>query len=107
MKSAARCKSKSRRGVKSCACRLFICTSILLLVASQASQSQTFSVLYTFAGEKDGGTPYTELVFDPSGNLYGTTYEAGKFGVGTVFRLGSNGELVVLHAFDTKRYGGH
>jgi uncharacterized repeat protein (TIGR03803 family) len=105
MKSTATCKNKSRRGFKSDVCWLFIC--IVTLVASQASQAQTFSVLYTFTGGKDGGTPYTELVLDPSGNLYGTTYEAGKFGFGTVFRLGSTGALVVLHAFGNKWGGGN
>jgi uncharacterized repeat protein (TIGR03803 family) len=104
MKSTATCRNTSRQGFKSDVCWLFI--SIVALVASQASQTQTFSVLYTFTGGKDGGTPYTELVLDPSGNLYGTTYEAGKLGFGTVFRLGSTGALVVLDAFANKWGGG-
>src|SRR5262249_9482153 len=35
----------------------------------------------------DGSYPLGDLVFDPAGNLYGTTSEGGAYGVGTVFEL--------------------
>jgi uncharacterized repeat protein (TIGR03803 family) len=46
----------------------------------------TEKVLHTF-NQKDGAEPYAGLVFDGSGNLYGTTYQGGADGAGTVFEL--------------------
>jgi uncharacterized repeat protein (TIGR03803 family) len=43
-------------------------------------------VLYGFRGS-DGANPYAGLVVDAKGNFYGTTYEGGDWGVGTVFEL--------------------
>jgi uncharacterized repeat protein (TIGR03803 family) len=51
----------------------------------------TESVLYSFTGSADGGQPAAGLVFDASGNLYGTTNFGGSancnLGCGTVFQL--------------------
>jgi uncharacterized repeat protein (TIGR03803 family) len=44
------------------------------------------SVLYSFSG-RDGSTPYSALIFDSSGNLYGTTVQGGVYQRGTVFKL--------------------
>ncbi len=43
-------------------------------------------VLYYFSGP-DGGHPVASLIFDKSGNLYGTTYAGGTSGCGVVFEL--------------------
>ncbi len=43
--------------------------------------------LYAFKGQSDGGFPYGGLIFDKSGNLYGTTYYGGANNVGTVYKL--------------------
>jgi uncharacterized repeat protein (TIGR03803 family) len=43
--------------------------------------------LYAFKDLPDGALPYGGLIFDRSGNLYGTTYYAGTHGVGTVYKL--------------------
>ena len=66
----------------------------------------TETVLYNFTGGSDGGQPYGSLVFDPAGNLYGTTNFGGSsncnMGCGTVFELipGSGGwTQTVLYAF--------
>lgn len=56
------------------------------------------TVLYNFTGGADGGFPESGLVFDPAGNLYGTTVEGGS-GAGVVFRLDPNGQETVLYAF--------
>ena len=54
----------------------------------------TEHVLYSFQGGEDGGHSYAGLVFDPSGNLYGTT-SAGNFpNYGTVFKLAPTGSGV-------------
>jgi uncharacterized repeat protein (TIGR03803 family) len=51
----------------------------------------TESVLYTFTGGSDGGSPVAGLIFDQAGNLYGTTEFGGnlncQYGCGVVFEL--------------------
>jgi uncharacterized repeat protein (TIGR03803 family) len=47
------------------------------------------TVLYSFKSMPDGAFPFAGLTFDPSGNLYGTTYGGGS-GVGTVYELSPN-----------------
>ncbi len=46
-----------------------------------------YSVLYSFGAAPDGTDPNAGLVLDASGNLYGTTYQGGASGNGTVFRI--------------------
>ncbi|HEY6290150.1 MAG TPA: choice-of-anchor tandem repeat GloVer-containing protein [Terriglobia bacterium] len=57
------------------------------------------TVLYRFGGGADGASPQSGLVQDAAGNLYGTTYEAGAFGYGVVFKLDLSGNETVLHSF--------
>ncbi|MGA3212722.1 MAG: choice-of-anchor tandem repeat GloVer-containing protein, partial [Terriglobales bacterium] len=63
----------------------------------------TETVLYTFTGGADGSNPQAGLVFDSAGNLYGTTYDGGAFGFGTVFELspatGGTWTLTTLYTF--------
>jgi uncharacterized repeat protein (TIGR03803 family) len=51
--------------------------------------SWTYSVLHNFSCW-DGGFPLSNLIFDASGNLYGTTYGGGNADYGTVFKLSRN-----------------
>ena len=44
---------------------------------SQVAHAWTETVLHTFSGGADGAVPMGPLVFDPSGNLYGTTLAGG------------------------------
>jgi uncharacterized repeat protein (TIGR03803 family) len=44
-------------------------------------------VLYSFQSGIDGSDPWAGIVFDPSGNIYGTTARGGSSGAGTVFEL--------------------
>lgn len=64
------------------------------------------TVLHTFTGGFDGGTPTTGLAQDAAGNLYGTTTAGGDSGRGVVFKLDTNGKLTVLHAFTGGSDGG-
>jgi len=68
-------------------------------MANQSAQAQTFTTLYNFTGSSDGGYPYGNVVSDPSGGLYGTTYYGGTAGLGVVFKLDTAGTETVLHSF--------
>ncbi len=57
----------------------------------------TETTLYTFGGANSH--PLAGLVFDSSGNLYGTTTQAGRFGEGTVFEMVGGTKFKVLLAF--------
>jgi len=49
-----------------------------------------YTVLHSFSDAnsvKDGAEPYSSLISDASGNLYGTTHIGGKYNYGTVFEL--------------------
>jgi hypothetical protein len=67
----------------------------LLPIASTASALQIETVLYAFQNPETGANPYTSLVADVKGNLYGTTASGGNtrgggycsMGCGTIFEL--------------------
>jgi uncharacterized repeat protein (TIGR03803 family) len=71
--------------------------------------SCTETVIYNFGGKADGAAPGGDLIFDKSGNLYGTTAAGGTFpglsgqGGGTAFKLTLNPDgtwsEMVLHSF--------
>ena len=62
------------------------------------TKTGTYATLYTFkGGASDGQTPYGGVVFDTSGNLYGTTYGGGIDNGGVVYKLGAGGETVLYH----------
>jgi uncharacterized repeat protein (TIGR03803 family) len=62
----------------------------LLLIGASPAHAQTGTVLYNFTGTPDGANPTSQLTFN-NGNLYGTTYSGGLYGMGSVFELSSNG----------------
>ena len=49
-----------------------------------------YSILHAFTNTPDGANPYASLVLSGT-NLYGTTYNGGIYGRGTVFKLATNG----------------
>lgn len=69
------------------------------------------TVLYSFSGGEDGGTPLAGLTIDRAGRIYGTTYYGGYFsyycqgGCGTVFEVsppsvpGNPWNYAVIHEF--------
>jgi uncharacterized repeat protein (TIGR03803 family) len=57
------------------------------------------TVLHRFGPAPDGGYPYSGLVMDPAGNLYGTTLEGGLSDNGVVFKLDVAGNETVLYSF--------
>ncbi len=59
-----------------------------------------FTTLYSFRGTADGSTPSGALLLYTDGSLYGTTFDGGQFGFGTVFSVTTGGVLTTLHNFD-------
>jgi uncharacterized repeat protein (TIGR03803 family) len=87
-----------------------LCAAVLIvLVPLGVAHAANFSTLYTFTGPPgDGGNPWSSLVADKTGNLYGTTFLGGStdacrgnaaIGCGTVFKVTPDGSETVLHAF--------
>jgi uncharacterized repeat protein (TIGR03803 family) len=68
--------------------------------------------LHSFSGDgQDGVQPYSSLVMDSAGNLYGTTYAGGAYNLGTVFELhpnaGGNWTETILHSFNADGTDGY
>ncbi len=59
------------------------------LTHSGGSWSQ--QTLHAFTSNPDGATPFSGVVFDNAGNLYGTTTTGGASGNGAVFELSPSG----------------
>jgi uncharacterized repeat protein (TIGR03803 family) len=80
-------------------------TTLLGGTASQGTvfkldPSGTETVLYSFTGGADGGSPSEgSLLRDSAGNLYGTTPQGGASDFGVVFKLAPTGKFTVLHSF--------
>ncbi|HTR44020.1 MAG TPA: choice-of-anchor tandem repeat GloVer-containing protein [Pseudomonadales bacterium] len=71
-----------------------------LLAGLQGADAQpTFIPLYSFTGGNDGANPVANLMQANDGNLYGTTYEGGTNGYGTIFRISTSGALTPLYSF--------
>ena len=79
---------------------------VVFELSPNGSGGWTETVLHSFAGGIDGTNPYSGLVLDPFGNLYGTTFGGGAYGVGTVYQVkrGPGGQWTetVIHTFDVK-----
>jgi uncharacterized repeat protein (TIGR03803 family) len=65
----------------------------------RVTPSGTETVLYSFAGGSDGEHPYAGVIQGSDGNFYGTTYQGGTSGLGTVFKITPSGTETVLHSF--------
>jgi uncharacterized repeat protein (TIGR03803 family) len=60
----------------------------------------TETVVYRFTGiGGDGAYPFSRLIGDGTGNLYGTTYQGGAYDCGTVFKLDPDYTETVLYSF--------
>ena len=83
---------------------------VVFKLSPGGSGGWTDTVIYSFTGGSDGGTPWTSVTFDAAGNLYGTTVNGGNFGFGVVFELlpNSSGSWTesVLHHFTNGADGG-
>jgi uncharacterized repeat protein (TIGR03803 family) len=57
------------------------------LMFNAAASASTETVLYTFSGSPDGSAPYSPLVSDKKGNLYGVTAAGGTNRQGAVYEI--------------------
>jgi uncharacterized repeat protein (TIGR03803 family) len=79
----------------------FRAAAIYLLLGAAtaiAASAQTFTDLVSFDAT-DGSFPYAGLVQGTDGNFYGTTYDGGTYGYGTVFKITAAGKLTTLYSF--------
>jgi uncharacterized repeat protein (TIGR03803 family) len=96
-------RSKRRYSTARIMFALFV-TLLSVSVVPAQTQATKFKVLHTFHGP-NGAAPFSQLVRDSAGNLYGTTAEGGKGacgknGCGTAFKLDTAGKQVWLHSFN-------
>jgi uncharacterized repeat protein (TIGR03803 family) len=64
----------------------------------QLTTNGDLTTLVSFTDD-NGANPFGGVVADAVGNLYGTTLNGGGSGLGTIFRLATNGVLTTLHSF--------
>jgi len=83
------------------------CEGVGCGVVFKVDPSGNETVLYSFTGGTDGSETMAGLVRDKEGNLYGTTYEGGRFGAGAVFKLDTAGNETTLHSFAGGTDGAH
>jgi uncharacterized repeat protein (TIGR03803 family) len=66
------------------------------------SSGGSISVLHSFA-ESDGSYPFVGLTQMPAkGNFFGTTYDGGSAGYGTVFKVTTSGSFSTLYNFGSQ-----
>ena len=87
-----------------------LATSVVLALAALATpstQAQTYTktILHDFTGGNDGSNPFTRVIVDKAGNLYGVTGAGGLFNNGTIFKVDSSGSETVLYTFTEPVYG--
>lgn len=87
---------------------------IIYKLTPEKNGKWTEKILYSFKGfdgDKDGANPEAGIVFDPTGNIYGTTSSGGDYTYGTVFELvapvgeGSYKEKVLWSFDETDGFG--
>jgi uncharacterized repeat protein (TIGR03803 family) len=87
------------------------CNGTIFKLKPNSNGTWTESILYTFLGGTDGGSP-AAIVLDGSGNIFGTTSSGGGVcSCGTVFELsppqsGATWQKTVLYSFNDGLGGG-
>jgi uncharacterized repeat protein (TIGR03803 family) len=66
--------------------------------------TNTYSVIHDFTSGGDAANPYTALVQDTQGNLYGTTAKGGTAGWGTVYKIDTSLSFSVITNFAAPSY---
>ncbi len=81
-------------------------TNAVLSIIPVTSPGIAMSTLCSFNGGSTGALPFSPLVQGRDGVFYGTTIEGGVWGIGTVFKVTTNGSLATLYSFIVG-YGGN
>ncbi len=76
------------------------------LLPASALPAQVLTTLYSFCTGSGGNCPdgqnvYGGLVQGLDGSLYGTTYQGGAYGGGTIFKISPTSSLITLYNFCT------
>lgn len=82
------------------------CGTVYELAPSEGAW--TYSVLYHFTCGTDGATPFSGVILDPAGQLYGTTDGNSRCDYGTVYQLVRTGltwTANTLHQFEAQDDG--
>ena len=64
-----------------------------------------FTLLHSFGTGAEGSHPNSPLLADGVGNFYGTSYDGGANGFGTVYKITAAGDFRLLHSFVPDRDG--
>jgi uncharacterized repeat protein (TIGR03803 family) len=73
----------------------------------RVSKANRETVLYNFAGGfTDGANPFSGVVMDAKGNLYGDTNGGGAWLSGIIYRVSKDGRLTLLHSLRGGTNGG-
>ncbi len=81
---------------------IVICTVLAITTPLDAAAASEFKILYEFCTQQncaDGENPYSQLIRDRHGSIYGTTAGGGQYFAGTVFKLDTGGVETVLDNF--------
>jgi uncharacterized repeat protein (TIGR03803 family) len=83
--------------------KLFIVLAVTFFISVSTAWSQeSLDVFHDFGGIGDGNRPFSGLISDSEGNLYGTTFMGGPANEGTVYMLSPTAggwKERVLHSF--------
>jgi uncharacterized repeat protein (TIGR03803 family) len=71
------------------------------------SSTGSFSVLLRFPDNAWGVSPYGSLVQAKDGNFYGTAYEGGTYGQGTIYKLCPSGSFTTLRSLNGTSNGSY
>lgn len=66
---------------------------------TKSGKSYVETVLHSFSCTDGCAPTYVTPVFDKAGNLYGTTFNVGYYGNGTVFKMTPDGTVTTLYSF--------
>ncbi len=72
---------------------------LLLMTLLATFSSRALTTLHSFTQGLDGGQPYSGLTLGGDGDFYGTCFDGGSNGLGSVFKITPAGVLTPLHSF--------